>query len=87
MHYLSKSYSMASSRITVETGLVHASQLISTQPVKGSPSGSTPSRLHRKQRVYVLQQSVNCERDWAFRPCLSSLNEKTRMSKHLCMLN
>ena len=87
MHYLSKSYSMASSRITVETGLVHASQLISTQPVKGSPSGSTPSRLHRKQRVYVLQQSVSCERDWAFRSCLSSLSEKTRMSKRLCMLN
>ena len=73
MHYLSQSYSMVSSRITVETGLMHASQLISTQPVKGSPSGSTPSRLHEQQRDYVLQQSVCCERDWAFLPCLRKL--------------
>ena len=75
MRYLSKSYSIFSSRITVETGLVHAFQLISTQPVKGSPPWSTPSRLHEQQRVYVLLQSVSWKETGSrvFRPCLRKL--------------
>ena len=61
---LSQSSAVVSSRITVETGLAHASQLISTQAVKGRLPGPTSSNLHENQSAAIETGPT------VFLPCL-----------------